>query len=95
MSLTTPPTISKGATGQLVKNAQGLLLAHGAELQGIDGKFGPRTEAAARAFQHRNRLGDDGIIGPETWGALLAERPEERGDSGSGPAARLGEPEEA
>jgi len=58
----------------LVRNAQGLLLARDCDLQGIDGKFGPRTEAAARAFQRSCDLGDDGIIGPETWGALLAAR---------------------
>ncbi len=71
MSLPTPPTIRKGATGQWVKIAQGLLLAHDADLQGIDGKFGPRTDAAARHFQESHHLGADGIVGPETWGALL------------------------
>ncbi|MGH9263292.1 MAG: peptidoglycan-binding domain-containing protein [Acidimicrobiales bacterium] len=76
MAIPTPATLRKGATGQPVKNAQALLIAHGADLQGIDGKFGPRTEAAARAFQQSRGLGDDGIVGPETWGALL------RGEAG-------------
>ena len=37
---------------------------------GIDGKFGPRTESAVKAFQRDNALQVDGIVGPITWGAI-------------------------
>lgn len=36
----------------------------------VNGTFGPETDAAVRAFQSRNGLQVDGIIGPDTWSAL-------------------------
>lgn len=32
-----------------------------------DGLYGPKTREAIRAFQRRNELQDDGIVGPATW----------------------------
>jgi peptidoglycan hydrolase-like protein with peptidoglycan-binding domain len=39
----------------------------------VDGKFGPKTEAAVIDFQVSNGIKVDGIVGPETWGALFAD----------------------
>lgn len=36
----------------------------------IDGKKGPKTRAAIRAFQQDNGLGVDGIVGKKTWAKL-------------------------
>lgn len=78
----TRETISRErrSTGQLVKIAQGLLLAHGYGGTGRngsdqpDGKFGWRTHRRTEEFQREHELDDiDGIIGPETWGALELE----------------------
>ncbi len=45
---------------------------------GVDGDFGPQTEAAVVAFQIENQIEQNGEVGPETWaalGPLLSEGP--------------------
>jgi peptidoglycan hydrolase-like protein with peptidoglycan-binding domain len=37
----------------------------------VDGIFGPKTEAAVRDFQQNENLSVDGIVGKQTWTALL------------------------
>jgi peptidoglycan hydrolase-like protein with peptidoglycan-binding domain len=43
----------------------------GVEDLDVDGIFGPRTEAAVRGFQQNENLSVDGIVGRQTWTALL------------------------
>jgi peptidoglycan hydrolase-like protein with peptidoglycan-binding domain len=38
----------------------------------VDGIFGPLTGQAVRAFQQAKSLAVDGIVGPQTWGALVS-----------------------
>ena len=71
------PTILQGATGPAVRTAQGLLLAryyqlgHTGQLgDGLDGAFGPLTDAAVREAQGAAHITVDGIIGPQTWPVL-------------------------
>lgn len=77
---TTPETGYKtlciGNTGEQVKVLQNLLNQRGEDLT-VDGKFGPLTFAAVKAFQALNGLDIDGIVGPITWAALLADDPAE------------------
>lgn len=42
---------------------------------GVDpiGKFGPKTEAAVKAWQQSNGLVADGVVGPSTWAKLMGE----------------------
>lgn len=70
----TYPTIRKGSSGEYVKKAQTLLMQKGYSLDpyGADGKFGNKTLAATKAFQKANSLVVDGIIGKNTWAALLS-----------------------
>jgi hypothetical protein len=63
------PTLKKGARGTAVQDLQNRLNANGASLS-VDGSFGPKTDAAVRAFQAARGLSVDGIVGPRTWGAL-------------------------
>jgi peptidoglycan hydrolase-like protein with peptidoglycan-binding domain len=58
------PTLRRGVANELVKQVQTKVRVN------VDGKFGPRTEAAVRAFQRDNGLVPDGIVGPKTWAAL-------------------------
>jgi peptidoglycan hydrolase-like protein with peptidoglycan-binding domain len=68
------PQIGRGARNDWVRYLQDCLVAAGYESHlgapGVDGIFGPLTEAAVRAYQEANGLQVDGIVGPETWGAL-------------------------
>ena len=67
------PVLTRGMTGQRVKNAQHLLLSHGVSVgpSGTDGDFGGATESAVRTFQTRRHIGVDGKIGNQTWTHLL------------------------
>ncbi len=56
--------------GQHVSNLQGLLVAHGADME-VDGAFGPATERRVREFQTAQHLHADGIVGHDTWRALV------------------------
>lgn len=62
---TTPrPTLRRPMKSDLVNQVQAKV--------GVtaDGTFGPKTEAAMRAFQRGQGLVADGIVGPKTWAAL-------------------------
>ncbi|MEO7069473.1 MAG: peptidoglycan-binding domain-containing protein, partial [Nostocoides sp.] len=64
------PTISAGASGDVVRRLQrGLRRTPNLGIV-VDGSFGPLTEAAVRAFQQGEGLVVDGIVGPHTWAAL-------------------------
>jgi hypothetical protein len=60
------PTLRRRDKGDLVRQIQAKL--------GVEqvGNFGPKTEAAVRAFQRAHNLVPDGIVGPKTWAALDA-----------------------
>jgi lysozyme len=58
-----------GSVGADVANWQRFLARIPIDPGGIDGIFGPRTEAATKQFQRREGLVDDGIVGPDTVAA--------------------------
>jgi Putative peptidoglycan binding domain/CHAP domain len=64
------PQLSLGARGAAVSTLQKALAAAGFDPGGIDGDFGPQTRAAVVRFQQRHGLEVDGVVGPQTWGAL-------------------------
>jgi len=66
------PQLKKGATGAAVTGLQkGLLKFGGAgsptDPGTPDGKFGPRTEGAVKAYQTQQSLTADGVVGDRTW----------------------------
>src|SRR5215217_2555937 len=64
------PTLSTGNRGVDVLAAQYLLQARNVSVT-ADGVFGSGTAAAVRSFQAANGLGQDGVVGAQTWGALV------------------------
>lgn len=64
--------IRKGSSGNSVSEAQCRLNGHGAKLE-VDGKFGAATDKAVRSFQSARGLGVDGVVGPQTWAALVSD----------------------
>lgn len=71
--------LKNGSTGAAARNAQTLLISKGYYCGGklvsgretADGDFGSITEKAVKSFQNTKGLASDGIIGSETWKALL------------------------
>jgi peptidoglycan hydrolase-like protein with peptidoglycan-binding domain len=70
------PTLQSGSSGEVVRHLQ-TLLTNGAPgewittPQGIDGDFGPHTEASVKAFQTWGGVAADGIVGDQTWAVSL------------------------
>jgi len=64
------PLVRRGAEGHPVPTLQYLLRARGHTVA-VDGIFGSATEAAVRAFQQEKHLAVDGVVGPNTWSALV------------------------
>jgi len=81
----TPPTpggycevklriLGTGDTGNDVVALQGILEAHGYDLEycgGCDGIFGSGTEYAVKRYQQTHNLDVDGVVGEKTWSSLL------------------------
>jgi predicted chitinase len=63
--------LRQGSKGAAVQTVQQRLSDLGYSL-GVDGNFGPGTAKAVVAFQQKNNLGNDGVVGPNTWAALWA-----------------------
>lgn len=65
--------LAKGSKSQQVKLLQRTLIGWGYSVgvYGADGDFGAATEKAVKKFQAANKLAADGIVGKDTWTALL------------------------
>ena len=63
-------SVSYGARGDTVKKIQSRLKQWGYYKGSVDGVFGSATLAAVKAFQRKNGLTADGIVGPATAAAM-------------------------
>lgn len=56
-----------------MKAVQRMLYSMGYDLGAskVDGDFGSKTDVAIRAYQKKNGLVADGIVGAKTWAKLL------------------------
>ena len=64
-------TFKTGCMGGGVRELQTGLNRWGTRLT-VDGRFGPITEEAVLRFQQEQGLEADGVVGPQTWRALVA-----------------------
>jgi|AGTN01.1.fsa_nt_gi Cell wall-associated hydrolases (invasion-associated proteins) len=58
-------------SGDDVRAVQQALVKAGYSPGGVDGAYGPKTEAAVKAYQAGSRLAADGIVGKATWAKLI------------------------
>jgi peptidoglycan hydrolase-like protein with peptidoglycan-binding domain len=73
------PLLARGASGSVVTALQKGLKKYSTPATdpgAVDGDFGPKTEAAVKAYQQDRGVQADGIVGDQTWwapaGATLA-----------------------
>ena len=75
------PEISQGDTGTPVERLQTLLISRGYYCGGRsfggreqpDGEFGPATAVAVKDLQQATGISQDGVVGSETWSALITK----------------------
>ena len=80
------PVLREGSVGAAVKALQAQLNTWGAKpAVVVDGIFGPKTLAATMAFQRARKLAAKGIVGPQTWTALLTNAPMPKASSKPSP----------
>jgi hypothetical protein len=67
----TPRLLKRGMQGEDVSGLQKILVGAGLLAPAdVDGVFGPKTEAAVKAFQQQLGVEADGVVGPATHGAI-------------------------
>ena len=71
----TLPKLKKGDNNRAVRALQQLLILRGYKLPnyGIDGDFGAETKTVVELFQKDENLTVDGIVGADTWKALVSK----------------------
>lgn len=65
------PSVRYGHRGNVVLVVQALLALNGHSPGALDRQFGPKTQAAAAAFQKHQGLTPDGVVGQTTLKALV------------------------
>lgn len=64
--------VMSGSKGDAVAAVQhNLRYSYGFKTLAVDGIFGPKTEAAVKAFQKKFKITANGIVGSKTWKTLI------------------------
>lgn len=66
------PVLRKNMRGEDVTKLKVALKKNGIAVTSVHDIFDNETDLGVRVFQLRNHLGDDGVVGPQTWKALNA-----------------------
>jgi len=66
------PLLRNGSKGLPVRRLQKRMQLAGFEIPEVNGRFGPKTEAAVKTLQKQAGLEVDGIVGPKTWAVVDA-----------------------
>ena len=66
------PLLRNGSKGLPVRRLQKRMQLAGFAIPEVNGRFGPKTEAAVKALQKQAGLAQDGIVGPKTWAVVNA-----------------------
>ncbi|MDX6679321.1 MAG: hypothetical protein QOE31_3373 [Solirubrobacteraceae bacterium] len=66
------PLLKNGAKGLPVRRLQKRMQLAGFQIPEVNGRFGPKTEAAVKTLQKQAGLTVDGIVGPKTWAVVDA-----------------------
>lgn len=64
------PIIRQGASGDMVKYLQGVILRKSGGNITVDGSFGPQTVKRVKDVQTFFKLQADGVVGPQTWSII-------------------------
>jgi len=66
------PVLNIGSTGLPVRRAQKRMSLVGYDVGGVDGRYGPKTQAAVKKMQQQHNIAVDGVVGPQTWSVIDA-----------------------
>jgi len=66
------PLLKKGSKGLPVRRLQKRMQLAGFAIPEVNGRFGPKTEAAVRTLQKQAGIQVDGVVGPQTWRVVNA-----------------------
>lgn len=63
--------LKEGAKGMKAIDIKRVQRAAGMPEKDVDGKYGPKTTKAVKAYQKRQGLSQDGRVGPNTWNRMF------------------------
>lgn len=66
------PVLKIGSKGLPVRRAQKRMSLVGYDVGGVEGRYGPKTEAAVKKLQQQSGIAVDGVVGLKAWSVIDA-----------------------